>query len=87
VQWTGLYWLKQDSCTDIIASKKSHWTRNRHLNNKGQEWKMTHAKERVLMGEGVEEGRKEGKYGWCIFYKRMNRIFKLVDITIRKGLW
>jgi hypothetical protein len=35
---------------------------NRHLNNKGQEWKKRHTKRRVLMGGGVnEEGKKKKK--------------------------
>jgi hypothetical protein len=39
------------------------------------------------MGEENKKGSKEGKYGWCTFYTRMNIEFlKPVDITIRRGL-
>jgi hypothetical protein len=52
VQGGGLHWLKHNACTGIITRQKSHWTMNRHLNNKGQEWKTGHAKDRALTAGG-----------------------------------
>jgi hypothetical protein len=39
-----------------------------NLNNEGQEWKTDHTKGKTLVGEGS----KEGEYGGCTFYTRMN---------------
>jgi hypothetical protein len=33
----------------------------------------------------MEERVKEGEYGWCAFYTRMNIVFKPVEITIGRG--
>jgi hypothetical protein len=51
-----------------MPKQKPHSATNRHLNNERQEWKTG----RALTGEKGKEGSKEGKYGWCTFYTRMN---------------
>jgi hypothetical protein len=53
---------------------------NRHLNNDGQEWKTGHNR--------VKEGSKEDEYAWCTLsiQEWIYRIFKLVEITVRRGL-
>jgi hypothetical protein len=64
MQWRGLHWFKHNACTGIISGQKSHWTINRHLNNKEQGLKTGHE---VGMGytnkKGrIKEGSKEGEY-------------------------
>jgi hypothetical protein len=45
-----------------------------------------HAKGRSHMRGRVKEGRYKGEYGCCTLEIRMNRTFKPVEITIRRGL-
>jgi hypothetical protein len=66
---------------------------NRHLNNEWQEWKPGHA-ERTLTGGGGGEQRKEIKkvnmvdvyISYIEIYKNEYRIFKPIEIIIRRGL-
>jgi hypothetical protein len=55
---------------------------NRHLSNKGQEGKPGHNKGRALAGEGGQ------KRIWLMhfLYKNEYRVFKPVEIPIRRGL-
>jgi hypothetical protein len=52
---------------------------NRHLNNKGQDYKTDYYKGKSLTGKRVKEGRKESECGQYTFYIRMNiEFFKLL---------